>query len=97
MSWTCNADDESIRFYEPPEGKVKKAVRGLGDAVSSVIFHEKDGRDCWVAAGRKVSLIQKLQYLHPYSSGCFLGITLRSHDIEDNLYLRRRHLHEGGR
>ncbi|KAH8116886.1 WD40 repeat-like protein [Phellopilus nigrolimitatus] len=43
-----------IRFYQPPESKVKRAIRGLGASVSSFIFGAQDGSDCWVACGKSI-------------------------------------------
>jgi len=47
-------DDGSVRFYDPPEDKVKAAIRSLGDSVSSIAFASGE-QDCvWLASGINV-------------------------------------------
>lgn len=47
------SDDGCIRFYNPPDTKVKKAIRGLGASVSSVAFNKKSN-NIWIASGPNV-------------------------------------------
>ncbi|KAL5489846.1 hypothetical protein ACEPAI_4678 [Sanghuangporus weigelae] len=52
------SDDGSVRLYNPPESKVRKAVRGLGASISSISFcgpgDDEDKLDIWIASGKIV-------------------------------------------
>ncbi|KAI0780674.1 WD40 repeat-like protein [Trametes elegans] len=50
-------DDGSVRWYTLPSGKVTRAVKPLGEEISSIVFSKaKKGEqnNVWVASGRKV-------------------------------------------
>lgn len=54
-------DDGSVRLYDLPETKVRKAVRGLGSDVSSIAWAHSLGTEIgniWVAVGQKVVLCE---------------------------------------
>jgi hypothetical protein len=48
--------DGSIRFYDLPQTKVHKAIRGLPDEVASLAFEigEERRRYIWAASGKQV-------------------------------------------
>ncbi|KAL5529677.1 hypothetical protein ACEPAG_5662 [Sanghuangporus baumii] len=52
------SDDGSVRLYKPPESKVRKAVRGLGISISSILFcgtgDDEDKLDIWIASGKSI-------------------------------------------
>ncbi|KAL5511180.1 hypothetical protein ACEPAH_4395 [Sanghuangporus vaninii] len=52
------SDDGSVRLYKPPESKVRKAVRGFGASISSILFcgpgDDEDKLDVWIASGKSV-------------------------------------------
>ncbi|KAI0372921.1 WD40 repeat-like protein [Pilatotrama ljubarskyi] len=51
------SDDGSLRWYSLPEGRVKRAVKSLGEEISSVVWSrpKKDEHaTIWVASGRKI-------------------------------------------
>ncbi|VDB82906.1 unnamed protein product [Peniophora sp. CBMAI 1063] len=55
------SDDGSLRVYHPPDVRVVKAIRGLGDEVSSIALHRKPKGDedegrAWVACGTQAIL-----------------------------------------
>ncbi|KIK08814.1 hypothetical protein K443DRAFT_535773 [Laccaria amethystina LaAM-08-1] len=57
----AGSDDGSLRIYDLSTSKVLKAVRGLGNEVSSIICIKRPGselRDAWVAHGKRISLFQ---------------------------------------
>ncbi|TDL24850.1 WD40 repeat-like protein [Rickenella mellea] len=48
-------DDGSVRFYNPPETKVVKAIRGLGASISSIVFAQDEVPGAiWAASGKQV-------------------------------------------
>jgi hypothetical protein len=56
-------DDGSLRLYNLPEGRVHKAVRGLGSDISSIAWVHPLGTEIgnvWVAAGQKVCMIRRV-------------------------------------
>ena len=59
-------DDGSLRLYNLPEGRVLKAVRGLGSGlgsdISSIAWAHPSGTEIgnvWIAAGQKVCMIRR--------------------------------------
>ncbi|KAI0362404.1 WD40 repeat-like protein [Trametes cingulata] len=51
------SDDGSLRWYNLPEGKVCKAVKSLGEEVSSIVWSrpkKEEPATVWVASGRKL-------------------------------------------
>lgn len=57
----AGSDDGSLRVYDLSTFKVLKAVRGLGNEVSSIICIKRPGselRDAWVAHGKRISLFR---------------------------------------
>ncbi|PPQ87974.1 hypothetical protein CVT25_001053 [Psilocybe cyanescens] len=54
----AGSDDGSLRVYDLSSFKVLKAVRGLGDEVSSIVCMKRPGselRDAWFAHGQHIS------------------------------------------
>ena len=47
-------DDGSVRLYRLPDAKVVKAIRGLGETVSGVVFGSVESGSVFVAAGHSV-------------------------------------------
>ncbi len=87
-------DDGSVRVYSLPTIAVTKAIRGLGDEISSICwttpFSSDNGGKVWVASGQKVFMnhadsIELLYFLHSDT-----GFPLRDWKIEVNLHISRR-------
>ena len=59
-----SADDGSIRFYELPDTRVTKAVRGFDNDVSSIVWAKRtqQPQEVWIANGSavRVPLVAKL-------------------------------------
>lgn len=57
----AGSDDGSVRIYDLSSFKVIKAIRGLGEEVTSLVCQKKPGselRDVWLASGRRVMKFQ---------------------------------------
>ncbi|KAG6910284.1 hypothetical protein DXG01_011681 [Tephrocybe rancida] len=57
----AGADDGSLRVYDLSSFKVIKAVRGLGEEISSLVCVKRTGselRDVWLASGRRIMKFQ---------------------------------------